>query len=289
MAPAPPILRLAGTSFGVERLRDLPRLILGATWLLGPGASRVVNAGTKGDARAAEARWARAAARILGMRMSIHGTHHIRPGQTYIVAPLHEGFADVVALLHLPLPLRFAARDELAGWQRLGPALATGDHVIVTPERPRSAYRTLRRAAPAVRDSGDSLVIFPQGSLLGIETAFTGGAFAIAAATGQPILPVVISGTHKVWEHPFSPTVRFGRRVALRVLPPVPASLSPTQQRELERRMKQVALTSEVTPRRYVALRDGFWDGYRFEIDADFPAVRDMVEAHRSTVASDAS
>jgi 1-acyl-sn-glycerol-3-phosphate acyltransferase len=283
-----PILRVAGTSLGVERLRDVPRLAIAASWLLGPKARWVVRESTRGNARMAEQRWAHAASRLLGIRLSILGLHHIQPDRQYIVAPLHEGFADVLALLHLPLRLRFVARTELTEWPLLGPALAAGGHIVVTPEEPRAAYRTLRREAPIIRAAGDSLVIFPQGSLLGIETAFNAGVFAIAETTGQPVLPVVITGTHRVWEHPFSPIVRFQQRVVVRVLPPMYPPFDTMEQRSLERRMKEMALSSGVAPRRYVPERDGFWDGYRFEIDEGFRAVADMVQRHRSMLSADA-
>jgi 1-acyl-sn-glycerol-3-phosphate acyltransferase len=278
-----PIYRLAGTNFGVERLRDLPRLAVAASWLMGPAARRVISAGRAGDARIAEARWARHAARALGMRLSIHGTHRIDRRQTYVVAPLHEGFADIIALLHLGIPLRFAARDELGEWPSLGAALASGGHVMIDPEQPRAAYRTLRRAAPDIRDRGENVVIFPQGSLLGIETAFTEGAFAIAAATAQPILPVVVTGTHRVWEHPFSPVVRFGQPVRLQVLAPIRPPFDPGDLRALEQKMKAVALSQFVAPRRYRPDQDGFWDGYRFAIDPAFSEVYDAVAHHRAS------
>jgi len=217
------------------------------------------------------------------MRLSIRGLHHIDRRRTYVVAPLHEGFADIIALLHLGLPLRFAARDELAQWPSLGAALASGGHVMIDPERPRAAYRTLRRSAPLIRDAGESLAVFPQGSLLGIETAFTVGAFAIAAATAQPILPVVITGTHRVWEHPFSPVVRFGQPVQIEVLAPIRPPFSNSDIRALEQAMKAIALSNPVAPRRYVPARDGFWDGYRFAIDPRFGDVHDAVVHHRAT------
>jgi 1-acyl-sn-glycerol-3-phosphate acyltransferase len=36
-------------------------------------------------------------------------------------------------------------------------------------------------------------------------------------------------------------------------------------------------------PRRFVPARDGYWDGYAYEIDPAFPALRAEVERHRAT------
>ncbi len=278
--------RIQGSRFGVEHVRDLPRLVAASAALLGPAALGVIAMGKAGRARTAEAMWARAARRLLGVRLDVGGTDHIDPGRTYIVAPLHEGFFDIPALLHLPLRLRFAARDELAEWALLGAGLRSGRHPLIEPESSLAAYRTLVREAPLVRDAGESLVVFPQGTLLGIESAFTRGAFALAESTDQPILPVVITGSHRVWEHPFRPTVRFGRRVRIEVLPPLDPPFATDRIRAIEREMKQRALQSDVPPRRYRPERDGFWDGYRFEIDPDFPEVAAAVAEHRGSVAA---
>src|SRR5687767_8713224 len=80
-------------------------------------------AGRRREMHAAARWWARGVARHLTIRLDIRGREQITPGETYVVTPLHEGFADALALLHLPLNLRFAARDELFDWRIFGPLL----------------------------------------------------------------------------------------------------------------------------------------------------------------------
>ena len=41
------------------------------------------------------------------------------------------------------------------------------------------------------------------------------GAFALARHLGAPLLPVVLTGGHRVWEHPFAPTLRYGQPIAV--------------------------------------------------------------------------
>jgi 1-acyl-sn-glycerol-3-phosphate acyltransferase len=49
--------------------------------------------------------------------------------------------------------------------------------------------------------------------------------------------------------------------------------------------MKQMALSGSVaSPRRFDPERDGFWDGYRYEIDPRFPKVLHVVERHRAAL-----
>jgi 1-acyl-sn-glycerol-3-phosphate acyltransferase len=50
----------------------------------------------------------------------------------------------------------------------------------------------------------------------------------------------------------------------------------------LEREMKLLAEAGPAEPRRYVPDRDGYWDGYAFEIDPDYPDVFTAVAAHRA-------
>ena len=47
--------------------------------------------------------------------------------------------------------------------------------------------------------------------------------------------------------------------------------------------MKDLALQDGMAPvRRFVPERDGWWDGYAFEIDPDFPELAAAIEARRS-------
>ena len=226
--------------------------------------------------------WARAAVRLLGINLRATGLEHAAPNRSYIVAPLHEGFGDIPALLHLPLDLRFVARSELGEWRVLGKYLRSSSQLIADPEAPIAAYRTLLREAASVFEEGESLVVFPQGGILGIESAFTAGAFRLAERCRQPLLPVVLAGSHRVWEHPFSPRVRFNQSIRMEVLP----AIEPTELRgalpAIQTQMKRRALAADPQPRRFVPERDGWWDDYRYEIDEAFPDLARRVERHRA-------
>ena len=231
--------------------------------------------------------WARGLARALDLRLDIAGVEQIDPHESYIVAPLHEGFADAIALLHLPLALRFVARDELFDWQRLGPALRDTGQVLIWPENGVRSYRTLLRRAPTILAGGESLVLFPQGSILGIEIDFLRGPFALARTLGRPLLPIALTGAHRVWEHPYTPRLRYSQRMSLRVLPPIPAAttqaMSANELRTtVQRQLKAVALAGELAPpRHFVPARDGYWDGYTYRIDPAFPDLAAEIAAHR--------
>jgi len=230
--------------------------------------------------RRAERTSMRIAWRFLGMDDGVV-TPAIAP-RPYVVMPLHESLVDPLLLSRLPLPLTFLARDELFEWPHIGELLRVGRHFTVPNELSPAALRSLLRDARARLDTGDSLVVFPQGSVLGIEVAFQRGAFWLARELGIPILPVVITGTHRVWEHPFSPRLRRGQPVTMQVLAPIPAQEAYEDRHQIEGRMRHLALQDHHAPtRRFVPERDGYWDGYSFTIADEFPALAAAIDQRR--------
>ena len=193
-----------------------------------------------------------------------------------------RGFADALALLHLPLSFTFVARDELVSFPPIGGHLSRGRHLFIRPERPALTAQNLLRGTRAAVEVGESVVLFPQGSILGIEVAFQPGAFNLARRLGRPILPVVVAGGHRVWEHPFSPTLRTNQSMTMIVLPPVPPGEAVSQRGMIERHMKQFATASATPARHFDPSRDGYWDGYRYEIDLAFPDLAQRISTHRA-------
>ena len=263
------------------------RLTAAGAVLFGPARAALISAGRSGNRErlhALERAWAYAASRALGIHIDVLGLELVDPSERYVVTPLHEGFADALCLLRLPLDLTFATRDELFEWQTLGPYLEASGQVRIPTHDGAAAYRAMYRGAERAFAAGESFVVFPQGTILGIEAAFQPGAFRLAERLGRPVLPVVMAGSHRVWEHPYRPTVRTGSRVHFEVLPPIPSDRVAEAAADLERDMKQRALSSDVQPRRFEPDRDGWWDEYPYQIDPDFPELADRVAEHRSRV-----
>jgi 1-acyl-sn-glycerol-3-phosphate acyltransferase len=287
METTPRRLPLPGGKVAVATPAEWLRAMLAGSLLLGPRYLALVAAGRSGNRRllhTLERSWAHAAAKAVDLKVEVAGVSSIDPAERYVVAPLHESLADAIALQRLPLDLTFAARDELFTWRFLGGYLRAAAHPLVPTHSDRSAYRGLLRGAQRAFAAGESVVVFPQGSILGVEIAFQPGAFRIAARFGRPLLPVVLTGGHDVWEHPYSPRLRSGATIRLEVLDPVPAAEAVAAMRDTERAMKRRALQLEPGPRRFEPDRDGWWDGYPYEIDHDFGELRDRVEEHRRRI-----
>ncbi|MCH7584494.1 MAG: 1-acyl-sn-glycerol-3-phosphate acyltransferase [Acidobacteria bacterium] len=268
------------------RFRSVDRRIrtaVGSSLLIGLGGLTLSAIGPRRQAlHRAERRWGSMARRFLRLEVDASGLERIDPDEQYVVMPLHEGFVDAVLLLDLPLDLRFTVRDELFEWRHLGLYLRRTGQLVIPTGSSVSMLRHLYRQAAMTFDRGESLVIFPQGSILGIEAAFERGAFRLAERFDRPVLPIVITGTHRVWEHPYSSTLRYGQKVSLRVLEPVPGAEAARRARSIEQQMKGVALQAGMAPvRRFVPERDGWWDGYAFEIDPDYPELAAAIEARR--------
>lgn len=290
--PEPPVrYRLPGGTIGVADVLSYPKAAVDAAFWLGvaPLGLRVLaHLGARERLSRGQRGWARGVTRALEIALTVEGLEHLDSTQAYVVTPLHESLVDAVVLLHLPLPLRFAVRSEFHAWRPLGPALRSTQQVFICPERGPQSYRKLVRAGQRPFVERESLVVFPQGSVLGIETEFAEGAFRLARALERPLLPIAITGSHRVWEHPFSPRVRYGQRVNVRVLPPVSAhevrSRAPEDIRQLvQQRLKAAALADGMAPpRRFAPERDGYWDGFAYRIDPAFAELHAVVAAHRA-------
>ena len=270
IAPRGPSPRMVGTCW-----RDRLKLTARGRWLLARELRRIASlpAGTaREQMSAAQRAVAERLLRHFDVDLQIQGLERL-PGVPGLVIALHEGMADALCLCALPLPLRFVARREVFGWPGIGPAMQRCGHIAIDPEHGARAFRRMVREARTAIASGDHVVIFPQGTLLGIQTAFLPGAFRLAQCLDVPILPVVVTGTSRVWEHPFSARLRYGQRVSMTVMDSIGRDeVCSADARMLclriQREMKRVALDqAHVPPRHYEPERDGTWPGFRFELD----------------------
>ena len=266
------------------------RLLVGAAILIGLAGFTVASLGRVLPRSALNGMlrlWARVTIWFLDLDIDVDGAENVDVANQYMVVALHEGFVDPLALSLLGLDLRFVVRDELFSWRLLGPALRGTGQIQVSPEARLRGLRALLEACNEAVRSGESLMIFPQGTVLGLETAFQPGAFHLADRLGISVLPVVLTGSHQVWGHPFDNEVHFGQKMSMQIMPPIPPGTAEDAMRQLEIVMKARALEPDRAPaRRFIPERDGYWDGYSFQIDPAYPDLRREIETHRRSVAN---
>ncbi len=255
--------------------------------LFGPSYVHLMRAARSTDRRKlheAERAWAAYAAASIDLTVQVHGLDRIERHKRYIVTPLHEGFTDLIALQALPVDMTYAAADELFSWRFLGAYLNASHQTPISRDNGSSAFRSLLKAGLTARHQGESLVVFPQGTILGIEAAFQQGAFRLAERLGMAVLPVVLTGSANVWDYPFSNMLHFGETIRLEVLDAIPPEEAVARSTELEWEMKDRALNATPGPRRFRPETDGWWDDYRYDIDDRFSDLRLALLEHRSAV-----
>jgi 1-acyl-sn-glycerol-3-phosphate acyltransferase len=128
------------------------------------------------------------------------GLEHVHPARSYVFMSNHQSVIDTAAIVStLPFSWRFVAKRELTWIPFFGWALAIGGHVIIDRGRRERAVASLRRAAARIR-AGTNVIIFPEGtrSPTGEMGPFKSGGFHLALEAGVPILPITVSGSHRI-------------------------------------------------------------------------------------------
>ena len=144
--------------------------------------------------------WARTILWVSRVRVEVIGSENLDPTATYIFAANHTSVYDILALLaHLPVQFRWLAKKELFRIPFFGTGMRMCGYIPIDRSNPRQSVRSLNEAAARIR-AGASVVIFPEGtrSTDGVIAPFKRGGFTLAARAGQPVVPLSISGAHRI-------------------------------------------------------------------------------------------
>ena len=148
--------------------------------------------------------WARTGARLFlglaGLSLRVRGLESLSSPAVRVLAANHASYLDgLVLCAALPPHFTFVAKRELAGQRIAGRFLRKlGAHFVERVD-PRGGADDAEGLARAL-EAGESLVIFPEGTL-GPEPGlrpFHMGAFVLAARSGVELLPLAIGGTRRV-------------------------------------------------------------------------------------------
>ena len=125
-------------------------------------------------------------------RLRVEGIERLPPGAAIVVAN-HDSLADpFVVGAAIDRPLRYLAKAEL--WENRAVRRLMDTLGAIKVERGRGDVAAVTAAAQAIA-AGDSVVFFPQGTVLGSpDRPWQRGAARIALTTGAPLVPVAIVG-----------------------------------------------------------------------------------------------
>jgi 1-acyl-sn-glycerol-3-phosphate acyltransferase len=197
-------------------------LILLATAFMGTISlvASVFDSTGRAQHRVAQA-WARLVLKIARVRVRVEGLDRILPGASYVIAANHLSFMDIpVILAHFPVEIRFLAKKSLFTVPFIGYHLQRAGHLPVERDDPRAAIRTMAEAAAMIRQSGVSVLIFPEGGRSPeAMREFKDGAAYIAIKAGVAAVPVGLDGMRQVL--PMGSFLVKPAEVALRIGEPI--------------------------------------------------------------------
>jgi 1-acyl-sn-glycerol-3-phosphate acyltransferase len=144
--------------------------------------------------------WAKVNLGAAGTSVSVRGLGNLQSDTSYIYAANHQSWFDIFAILgKLPVQFRWLAKAELFRIPILGQAMKATGYIPIDRDNRHKAFESLNFAARRVKE-GDSIFIFPEGtrSLDGTLQDFKKGGFILAIHSQHPMVPVSITGTHRI-------------------------------------------------------------------------------------------
>lgn len=165
--------------------------------------------------------WSRMIARTALLRVRVHGSEHLRAGESYVFLSTHQSWMDIPVMLgYLPAQIRIAAKREVFQIPFLGWHMRRGGHISINRRSTAEAVASLQRACASLRE-GVSAFLFPEGtrSRDGSLQPLKKGGFKLAMQTKLAIVPVAIVGTRRALPRG-SLTLRRGE-VFMHIEPPI--------------------------------------------------------------------
>jgi 1-acyl-sn-glycerol-3-phosphate acyltransferase len=144
--------------------------------------------------------WAKAILKVCGVGVEMRGSEPIHGKVPRIYMANHCSYFDVFALLSaLPVDFKFVVKQELMTIPIFGHAMKRAGYIGIERKDPRKALKSMHEAAERIR-GGASVLIFPEGTRSedGKLQPFKPGGFHLALRSGCDIVPVTITGSHRV-------------------------------------------------------------------------------------------
>jgi 1-acyl-sn-glycerol-3-phosphate acyltransferase len=136
-----------------------------------------------------------------GCRIRVAGRQKILPNTPYVFVANHQSVTDTMALSALAVPFKWVSKKEVLRIPCIGWNMLLNRYVIVDRGNIRSVPRTMAICRRWL-ERGIPLMMFPEGhrSPTGELLKFHGGAFKLAAEAGCAVVPIVVNGTHGIYQ-----------------------------------------------------------------------------------------
>ena len=156
------------------------------------------------------------------MRRTIDGVENIDKTKSYVMVMNHNSGFDIFAAYKIPLNFRWVSKREVFRVPFMGPLLTIHGDIPIERGNPTEAMAKVLSLGKLWLNRGASVAIFPEGtrSKTGEINRFKMGAFNLAKEAEVEILPIVMTGTNKMFRKGW--LMNWTNHVAIRVLKPIP-------------------------------------------------------------------
>ena len=144
--------------------------------------------------------WSRLLLWSFRVDVRVTGLEHLKKSNRYVYVSNHASLFDIPAVLSsVPDEIRIIFKRELAYIPLWGWCLVLGGYITVDRSNPKDGMSSIEKAVDAIRD-GSSVLVFAEGtrSRDGKLQPFKRGAFALAARSGVPIVPITVNNSFKI-------------------------------------------------------------------------------------------
>ena len=141
--------------------------------------------------------------KIMGANLIITGLENLDENNNYLFVSNHISLLDSPVLMtFVKKPLSFISKMEMKKAPILSNWMTLLHCLFLDRTSNRKGLKTILQGIEQMK-LGDHLAIFPQGtrSKDGVFLPFKAGSFKLATKSNKPILPIVISGTERVFEN----------------------------------------------------------------------------------------
>lgn len=188
--------------------------------------------------------FARRCLKVAGTKVEIEGLENI-PEEATLTVYNHQSLFDAFILIAcIPNTTCMVAKKELEKVPLISDWMRAGHCLFIDRSSPRAGMQVIHKGVEHLKN-GINVTIAPEGTRnYGKELhEFKGGAFIMATKAEAPILPVIIDGTHKIYEangNRIKPAA-----VKVRILPPIPTKgMSRPEQKALPEQIRTLIQTT---------------------------------------------